>query len=148
MKVPEKYQKEVKKINRGLYIVWDDKAGWVEPYGRWVIRFKDDRTGLDRKAVVVQDKDGKRSELNLGVLRMIKGSVRWDLVEKFPDPEKIYEELMYEHKLADFNIEMDRKAALMDFVNDNKSMYRDARRNAKKGIFDRPQERERKIIIT
>lgn len=135
MQVPKKYQDEVAKLRRGLYIVWDDKAGWNEPYGRWVVRFKDDRNGLDRKAVVVQDDEGNYKDLNMGVLRMLKGSIRWDLVEKFPDPEKLYHELEREHKAAKAAVTLERHAALKAFNKDNKRMIREVMQNIKQGIL-------------
>lgn len=142
MLIDKKWQNEVKRINRGLYIKWD------ESFKRWIVRHKDDRTGLDRHVCTVETNDGEYMDLNLGVLRILKDRVAWELIGKFPEPKDLWLYLVKEYKAAKAKAYLDRRAYIQWWNRDHRTEWRAAIENAQRGIFTLPEEQKRNIIIT
>lgn len=142
MKVDKRWQEEVKKVNRGLFIEWD------ESLHRWRLKHKDDRNGLVRDVFLVETHDGEYKDLDMGTVRMLKDSVMWDLVGKFPDPREMFLHLERERKARKAHYELERMSYLRDFNREHRTEWRAALENARSGIFERPEVEEKKIIIT
>ena len=149
MKIDKYWQGKVKDINNGLYIVYNEKLSLLE------VRHKDERSGMDRSVLYVQDEEGKPTELNLGVLRHLKYAVDWDLVGEFPDPEKMYQELMRQHNLAKSKKELERRGFVLDFNREHskewKGILENWRDNLPRSTVNRLMAKEdmrkKKIII-
>ena len=147
----EKYWVEkVKDINSGLYIKYDDHQS------KWVVRHKDDRTGLDRMVLYVQDEEGKPIDLNMGVLRHLKNAVDWKLLGEFPDPEKMYAELIRQHNAAKAKKELERRGFIMADNREHKKEWKIAlgdfvkglSRETVKRVLEKEEMRKKRLIIT
>ena len=141
MEVEKRWQDEVKNINRGLYIRWN------KPLERWEIRHKDDRTGLDRGVILVEDEKGNYEDLNMGIVRHLKFGVQWDLVEQFKDPKATYLEMKRRHEEFKTQQRLERMGFVFDFNKEHKREWKAAIENAKRGFWSNPVKEDKKIFI-
>lgn len=153
-RVPKRYQDEVKKVNKGLYIVWDTQLE------RWRLKHFDERTGLVRDVFLVETENGDYEHLNMGIIRMLKDTVCWDLIAKYPDPKDIYLHIVKEHRAQKASMELERRGVMVDWNRRNKDRWGVAFREFQRRVKNNPRammeikreeekrERDRKIIIT
>lgn len=141
MEVEKRWQDEVKNINRGLYIKWNNQAH------RWEVRHKDDRTGMDRNVLLVETDKGEYEDLNMGIIRHLKFGVQWDLVEQFKDPKEMYLEIKRRHEEFKTKQRLERMGFVMDFNREYKREWKAALENAAKGLWSDPRAKEKEIFI-
>lgn len=141
MDVPKKFQDEAKKVDRGLFILWDNQ---IE---RWRVKHKDDRTGLVRDVFLVENEDGTYRDLDMSVVRMLKDCVMWDLVKQFPDPKDIYLKVIAEWQRRKRADEVRHRGYVLDWNKEHRKEWAEAKKNAERGVFGVPEQYEKKIFI-
>lgn len=142
MRVPKHIEAEVKRINRGLSIEFDNRIG------RWRVKHKDDRTGLTRDVMIVESKNGEYEDLNMGHVRWLKEGILWDLVHKYPNPKDLYQHIVDEHEREKKAAYVRHRGYVLDFNREHRKEWRQAIENAQFGRFYSPTKEEKKIIIT
>ena len=152
--IDERWQKRVKEIDRGLYI--DTMSNEIGNF--YQIMHKDDRTGLVRKVLTVMDKEGNPAPLDLQALNKLRHSVSWDMVMKYPDPEKMAEAFLKEYQHQKTKTELERKGWMLDFNRDHRKDWAQAFNQWKHSLTPyqlwrmKEQEKkrleERKIIVS
>ena len=120
MHIDERWQEEIKKIDRGLFIDYHGEFGMLQ------VKHKDDRTGLIRTVCFVKDEDGNPCELNLSHIRYLKNSVEWDRVAEFPDPDKLYASIIKDIKEAETKRDLERRGFQLDFNREHKKEWKSA----------------------
>lgn len=142
MRVPEHIRKEVERINRGLSIEFDNRIH------RWRVKHKDDRTGLVRDVMIVESKDGEYEDLNMGHVRWLREGILWDLISRYPNPKDLYQHIVAEHEKEKNAAYVRHRGYVMDFNRSHRREWKAALENARKGILGRPEQYEKKIILT
>lgn len=124
------WNKEIQKINRGLYLEPVNYDG----VKFWCIKHKDDRTGLIRNVFTVMDRDGNPAELDMSVLRRLALEIDWEAVYKNPNPEKLADEWLKKYQEYKTKKNLEEKGFMLDFVNDNKPLVRGLMKNFHKNF--------------
>lgn len=89
----ERWNKELKAVHKGLYLTW-----WECTFGgRWAVRFKDERTGLDRLVLFVDAPNCEYREMGEDILQGIKETIDWKKVDENPEPEKLFQAVQKEY---------------------------------------------------
>lgn len=152
MQIAKRWQEECKKVDRGLYIDWSDE------FKMFQVMHKDDRTGLTRRVMYVQDSTGKPCDLDMSLFRYIKANVDWERVGKNPDPDKLYQDLVNERELEKKKQELERKGYLFDYNREHRKEWKYAMNNflqtmpkwqldLMKKKYEHQKELNKKIII-
>ena len=124
MHIEERWQEEIQKIDRGLFIEFNGK------YGKLEIKHKDDRTGLIRSVCLVQDEDRNPCDLNLSHIRYLKNSVEWDRIAEHPDPDKLYASIIKDIKEREMRQDLERRGYQLDFNKDHRKDWKKAMESA------------------
>ncbi len=120
MQIEERWQEEIKKIDRGLFIDWHEEFKMLQ------IKHRDDRTGLVRNVCFVKDEGGNPCDLNMSHIRYLRNSVEWDRIAENPDPDKLYSSIIKDIKEAQTKRELERRGFIVDFNRDNRRQWRHA----------------------
>ena len=111
-------------VNKGLFVVYN------EEFSRLQIKHKDDRTGLIRNVMFVQDLDGKPCSINDNLIVYLKRCVEWDRMGQYPEPEDIYKSIvkdMEEHKRKR---DLERQGYYLDFNKAHRKEWKSAMNTA------------------
>jgi hypothetical protein len=152
VEVDKRWQEEIKKIDRGLFIQWSDE------FKRWQIFHKDDRTGLTRRVMYVQDKDGQPCDFDMSLMRYLRSSIDWDRVGANPDPDKLYAKLMEDMAYEKKKQRLEDDGYIFDFNREHKKEWKHAMNqflqtmpkaqlDLMKARYEHNKELNRKIII-
>lgn len=120
VEIEKRWQEEIQKIDRGLFIVWHEEFGMLQ------IKHKDDRTGLVRNVCFVKDKDGNPCNLDMSHIRYLRNSVEWERIGKDADPDKLYAGIVKDIKEAEMKRDLERRGYVLDFNKDHRQDWKRA----------------------
>ena len=120
---PSKYwDKKLQEIHRGLYHVW-----WESEHGGcWAIRYKDERTGLDRLVMHVSGDKLEAVDLNDSILQGVRTTVDWSKVDQYPDPEEMFKAIRKEYDDFKRRERMREQGMIFDYNRENLKKWKKA----------------------
>ena len=109
---------ELKKVDRGLYV------GYSDEFSRMKIMHKDDRTGLERMVMYVQDPDGNPCDINDNLIQYLKKAVEWDRIGKYTEPDDIWKSIVKDMEQYKAKKDLERRGAIVDFNREHRKEWK------------------------
>jgi hypothetical protein len=120
---PEKrWNDELAKIHSGLYVAW-----WECEYGgRWAIRHKDPRNGLDRLVMFVNGPHDEFREMGDDIIIGVRETIDWQKVDEYPDPKELFDAVQKEFDDYKRRERMREMGLVMDYNREHRKEWRKA----------------------
>lgn len=120
MEVSSYWKNKLKEVDRGLYVEFNNE------FGRLHIKHKDDRTGLIRDVMFVQDLDNKPCEINDNLINYLRKSIEWDRIAQYPNPDDLWKSIERDLELAKKKRYLERMGFIFDYNREHKREWREA----------------------
>jgi len=120
MEINRYWREKLKRVNPGLFVEWHSE------FGRNQIKHKDDRTGLIRNVMFVQDLDGNPCEINDNMINYLITSVEWDRIAKYPNPDDMWKSIEEDLREKKRKKDLEKQGFLLDFNHQNRKEWKKA----------------------
>ena len=118
MEISRYWRTKLTHVNPGLFVEWNAE------FGRNQIKHKDDRTGLIRNVMFVQDLDGNPCEINDNMINYLITSVEWKRIDKYPDPNDLWASIERDIAKKKSKQELEKMGFLMDYNHEHRKEWK------------------------
>ena len=139
--VPESFIQEMKRIDRGLFVLWD------QYFERFQVMHKDSRTGLIRCIIMIEDEDGSFRPCDNRTLEYLRQNVSWETLNRFPSPKEMGDFLRGKRIDSELKAQERRNEYRKLWNKEHRKYWRAAMDNARRGVLASPSRTKERIII-
>lgn len=104
----------------------DLKVAFHHKMQKFVIAHVDKNTNLHRIIRVVENEDGSFREPDVRDIEYMRKHVMWDLLDKYPEPDEMWQAFDNEEEKRQINLKKKRQVWLQDYIKDRKKEWAEA----------------------
>jgi len=139
--IPKGFLKDLRLVRTDIFPIWNKTTE------RFEIWHKDRRTALNRVVMVVENDDGSYRPLDYRTILFLSNNVAWSLMDRYPRPKEMAD-WYFGKKHDEYQKQVrKRKDYLKRKIKDEEKLWAEAIDLARKGIFDLPDKKEKKVFI-